>query len=329
MTSRRRLHPCNLFPPTAGFLSGAASADSPGKGAGGSANCGFPSLSSENTDPTWERRPVQPPTPEPEELLRLAAAGDMSEKEATKESVTFKPKLLADLVRGLADDPPVFFLQGRQIVQAGQTGLRMYAIVEGKVTVTIGGRVVERGRLGLVAAFGLEPVEDAPRRAVHAAIAVQKAADRARAEGEAVSVKLAIHVGRLLVGVAGNTFEIDLDAKLQAWTILDALVAHGAPDTIMVSEAAGPFLERRFELNAEGPLERAPGRAYRLVGHERPFGAGRRVAPFIGRRDSLQLLHNLLAATVRGQGQVVGIVGEAGLGKSRLIAEFRQSLGEG
>jgi CRP-like cAMP-binding protein len=77
-------------------------------------------------------------------ITRLAAAGDMSEREATKESVTFKPKMLADLVRGLADDPPVFFLQGKQIMQAGQTGLRMYAIVEGKVTVTIGGRVVER-----------------------------------------------------------------------------------------------------------------------------------------------------------------------------------------
>jgi transcriptional regulator with AAA-type ATPase domain/tetratricopeptide (TPR) repeat protein len=191
-----------------------------------------------------------------------------------------------------------------------------------------GGRVVERGLQGLVAAFGLEPVEDAPRRAVHAAVAAQKAADRARAEGEAVSIKLAIHVGRLLVGAAGSEIDIDLDAKLQAWTILDALLAHAAPDTIVVSEAAAPFLERRFELSAEGPLERARGRTYRLVGHERPFGAGPRMAPFIGRRDSLQLLHTLLATAMRGQGQLVGVVGEAGLGKSRLIAEFRQSLAD-
>jgi transcriptional regulator with AAA-type ATPase domain/tetratricopeptide (TPR) repeat protein len=189
-----------------------------------------------------------------------------------------------------------------------------------------GGRVVERGPQGLVAAFGLEPMEDAPRRAAHAAIAVHKAADRARAEGESVAVKLAIHVGRLLVGTAGSTVEIDLDAKHQAWTILDALLARSGPDTIVASEAAVPFLERRFDLTAEGVLEPARGRAYRLVGHERPLGVGRRTAPFVGRRDSLQLLHNLLAATMRGQGQLVGIVGEAGLGKSRLIAEFRQNL---
>ncbi len=190
-----------------------------------------------------------------------------------------------------------------------------------------GGRVVERGPQGLVAAFGLEPVEDAPRRAAHAAIAVHKAADRARAEGEPVAVKLAIHVGRLLVGTAGGAVEIDLDAKHQAWTILDALLARATPDTIVASEAAVPFLERRFDLSVEGIQERTRGRVYRLVGHERPFGVGRRMAPFVGRRDSLQLLHNLLAATVRGQGQLVGVVGEAGLGKSRLIAEFRESLG--
>ena len=95
-------------------------------------------------------------------ITRLAAAGDMSEKEATKESVTFKPKMLADLVMGLADDPPVFFLQGRQIMQAGQTGLRMYAIVEGRVTVTIGGRVVER--LGPGGVFGEAALVDQSTR---------------------------------------------------------------------------------------------------------------------------------------------------------------------
>jgi CRP-like cAMP-binding protein len=95
-------------------------------------------------------------------ITRLLANGDMSEKEATKESVTFKPKLLEELVQGLADDPPVFFLQGKQIVQAGQTGLRMYAIVEGRVTVTIGGRVVER--LGPGGVFGEAALVDQSTR---------------------------------------------------------------------------------------------------------------------------------------------------------------------
>jgi CRP/FNR family cyclic AMP-dependent transcriptional regulator len=95
-------------------------------------------------------------------ITHLAASGDMSEKEATKESVTFPPKMLEDLARGLADDPPVFFLQGKQILQAGQTGLRMYAIMEGKVTVTIGGRVVER--LGPGGVFGEAALVDQSTR---------------------------------------------------------------------------------------------------------------------------------------------------------------------
>jgi CRP/FNR family cyclic AMP-dependent transcriptional regulator len=95
-------------------------------------------------------------------ITHLAASGDMSEKEATKESITFPPKMLEDLARGLADDPPVFFLQGKQILQAGQTGLRMYAIMEGKVTVTIGGRVVER--LGPGGVFGEAALVDQSTR---------------------------------------------------------------------------------------------------------------------------------------------------------------------
>ncbi len=95
-------------------------------------------------------------------ITHLAASGDMSEKEATKESITFPPKMLEDLARGLADDPPVFFLQGKQILQAGQTGLRMYAIMEGKVTVTIVGRVVER--LGPGGVFGEAALVDQSTR---------------------------------------------------------------------------------------------------------------------------------------------------------------------
>src|SRR5262245_40174740 len=95
-------------------------------------------------------------------ITRLLANGDISEKEASKVSATFKPKQLNELVHGLADDPPVFFLQGKQIMQAGQTALRMYAILEGKVTVTIGGRVVER--LGPGGVFGEAALVDQSTR---------------------------------------------------------------------------------------------------------------------------------------------------------------------
>src|SRR5437660_670708 len=81
-----------------------------------------------------------------------------------------------------------------------------------------------RGPTGLVAAFGLEIVEDAPRRAAHTAMAVQKAVERARAEGGGVAVRLAIEVRRLPVGVGAGTATIDADARREAWAHLDTLL---------------------------------------------------------------------------------------------------------
>ncbi len=193
---------------------------------------------------------------------------------------------------------------------------------------SFGGRVEEMGASGIVAAFGHEPVEDAPRRAAQAAMAIHNAAERARrAEEEPVPVKVGIHVGQFLVGMARGGWEIDLDAKRQAWTVLEALVARSEPATTVVSDAAAPFLERRFDLAPLGALGQAPGQAYRLGRRERTgLGLGRRMVKFVGRRDDLELLQSRLASATEGHGQVVGIVGEAGIGKTRLLFEFRHSL---
>ncbi len=193
---------------------------------------------------------------------------------------------------------------------------------------SFGGRVEELSPTGVVAAFGLEPVEDAPRHAAHAAMAIQKAAERARrGETDYLATRIGIHVGQFLVGQVGGAAQIDLEAKREAWSTLEALVASGEPNTIVVSEAAHPFLERRFDLAPVDARVRLPGLVYRLGGRERPgLGLGRRAARFVGRRQDLDLLKNRLASTMAGRGQVVGIVGEAGIGKSRLIFEFRQSL---
>jgi tetratricopeptide (TPR) repeat protein len=95
------------------------------------------------------------------------------------------------------------------------------------------------------------------------------------------------------------------------------------PDEIVVSEAARPFLTRDFDLEpTEGPRERV----YRLGAGERPARAPRRMASFVGRRHELELLRSRIDLAIRGHGQVVGILGEPGIGKSRLLAEFRQSL---
>jgi tetratricopeptide (TPR) repeat protein len=64
-----------------------------------------------------------------------------------------------------------------------------------------------------------------------------------------------------------------------------------------------------------------------LVGRERTgLGLGGRVGPLVGRRQELELLQSRLGLALSGEGQVVGIVGDAGIGKSRLIFELRQTV---
>ena len=80
---------------------------------------------------------------------------------------------------------------------------------------SFGGRVEDLGPNGIVATFGLEPVEDATRRAAHAAVAIRKAVERERrAEPPGITIRLGIHVTQLLVGHTGR--DIRLDARRQA-----------------------------------------------------------------------------------------------------------------
>ena len=200
-------------------------------------------------------------------------------------------------------------------------------LVVGKIT-TFGGRLEELAATGIVAAFGLDPVEDAPRRAAHAAMAILRATQRARAEGEVVDIRLGIHVGEVVVGQASGTVEMALESKQETWALLGALVAQAEPNSIVVSEAAVPFLEPRFDLLPGEAGPGLPGRTYRLVGLEpSALEPRRRLARFVGRGRELELVQSQFAVAGRGHGQVVGIVGEAGIGKTRLVTEFRQALG--
>jgi len=190
-----------------------------------------------------------------------------------------------------------------------------------------GGRVWERSSTGLIGAFGIAPVEDAPGRGAHTAMAIQRSAERARADGQDFHATLALDVRRCQVGFAGGAGAFDLEPRPEVRARLEALRVCGEPDTVVASEAAAAFLGRRFELT---PIHVAtsPGlRAYRIVGHRRPgLGQDRRISTFVGRHHDVDLLREHLTRVSRGQGHVVGIVGDAGIGKSRLIAEFRRSL---
>jgi CRP/FNR family transcriptional regulator, cyclic AMP receptor protein len=99
-----------------------------------------------------------------ETIARLSVDQTLSGAQAMKESAAFDPKRLAELAEGLGNDEPVFFDQGKAIMKEGQSGLRMYVVMEGHVLVSIGGSAVER--LGPGGVFGeLALLEHAPRMA--------------------------------------------------------------------------------------------------------------------------------------------------------------------
>ena len=151
---------------------------------------------------------------------------------------------------------------------------------------TFGGRVEEVTPTSVVAAFGVDPAEDAPRRAAHAAMAIHKRAERAREDkSRTPGVKIGIHVAQVLIGRSASRVDIDAEAKRAQWAVLDQLLQTIGPNETVASAAAAPFLERRFELV---PLDvGGPGaeQRYRLTGLERRgLGLWGAMTKFVGRR---------------------------------------------
>src|SRR5271166_3713698 len=196
-----------------------------------------------------------------------------------------------------------------------------------------GGHVLKKLGDGLMALFGYPRAqENDAERAVRAALAIQRAlaglnARNARSGAPELSTRIGIECGSVVVDAAGEVFgEVpNVAARVQA---------AAEPGTVLVTasvqrQTAGLFVaEDRGAHELKGVLE--PVTLYRIV---RASGAGRRsgaraLTPLVGREEELDLLSRRWERARKGEGQLALIVGEPGLGKSRLIEEFRARLGE-
>jgi class 3 adenylate cyclase/DNA-binding winged helix-turn-helix (wHTH) protein len=194
---------------------------------------------------------------------------------------------------------------------------------------------------GFLALFGA-PVaqEDHARRAVLAALELHqrlRAPDVVRGQppGVALVIRMGLHTGPVVVGPLAHDPQRPYTAVGDTLTLATRLQRRAAPDTILVSAATHALVQDEVQSVACGTLSSdapaAPVSVYAVCGiTQRHAGVPRRgarpLSRFVGRARELALLHERLEQTVDGQGQVIGIAGEPGLGKSRLLSEFAWSL---
>ena len=195
---------------------------------------------------------------------------------------------------------------------------------------------------GVMALFGA-PIahEDSARRAVHAALGIQRAMrDLSREiearQGPAIRMRIGLNTGPVVVGRIGDDLRMDYTAVGDTTNVAARLQQAARPGSVLVSDstvrAIGGFFET-LDLGEQAVKGRAPVRAYEVV---RPRGRRSRLdaaierglTPLVGRARELDILRERFRETRSGRGQVVFVAGEAGIGKSRLLLEFRRGLAE-
>jgi class 3 adenylate cyclase/tetratricopeptide (TPR) repeat protein len=196
---------------------------------------------------------------------------------------------------------------------------------------------------GLMALFGA-PIahEDHARRAAHAALGVQAALRSYREElrqarGIDFRVRMGLNTGPVVVGAIGDNLRMDYTAVGDTTNTAARMLQLAEPGQIVMAEATERLVGPYFELRQLGTFT-VKNRAQPVVAWELLRARGRvtrlaaRVAhgltPFVGREDALGTLQRAYAAARAGRGQVVFVVGDAGIGKSRLLLEFREQLAD-
>jgi tetratricopeptide (TPR) repeat protein len=191
-----------------------------------------------------------------------------------------------------------------------------------------GGVFLSRSPARMTAVFGVpRALEQLPQRAVQAALAIQRGlGDAPRAE-----LRMAVHLGTVQVDTTAPDPAAGLLAVGDTLALPERLLGHAGAGEVLVSAPVSRRVEALCELR---PRELRVGEStvHAATVAGRRARSGISVASdesrFVGRERELGLLRESFDAADGRSGQVVFVVGEAGMGKSRLLAEFRRRLGE-
>ena len=193
---------------------------------------------------------------------------------------------------------------------------------------------------GIMALFGA-PIahEDHAVRACYAALAIQRAmhpqgAGARATDGVEVSVRIGVHSGEVVVRAIRNDLSMDYDAIGPTVHLASRMEQLASPGAIRLTAATANLVEGFVDLRALGQVPvkglSQPIDAFDLIGvaaarTRLQASVGRGLTPFVGRRDELASLGRARELAAAGHGQIVALVGDPGVGKSRLFYQFTRS----
>ena len=180
--------------------------------------------------------------------------------------------------------------------------------------------------------------EDDAERAINAGLAINDAARALRdGKGEPLAVRIGIATGRVVVGdIVGEGAAQEAAIAGEAPNLAARLQAIAAPNTVVIGEATHALAGGLFECTNLGAQVLkgfdAPVTAWRVAvprAVESRFEATRMRAPtlFLGREEEIDILERRWQRTCAGEGQVVLLSGEPGIGKSRIVSELERRMG--
>ena len=205
------------------------------------------------------------------------------------------------------------------------------------------GTVNEMTGDGIMALFGAPiAIEDAPQRAIRSAYAIHKEmvrfSDKLKQEREGIpslKMRIGIHTGPVVVGTLGNDLRVEFKAVGDTVNLASRVEGLAKSGTTYVTGETFKLTEGLFRFEALGQQKitgkEVPVKVYRVIAPSTrrtrfDVSAERGLAPFVGRDREIELLLDGFERVKEGRGQAFSIMAEAGIGKSRLLYEFRKAV---